>query len=138
MDVKYVFIGLISFITIFHYFYRWQRYLIAKEKIKKTLIYKTKLQQQKGNEPEIIIIGAEKPKFQDLFIITLLLIPFKILKYLYYSIKKSKISLEEYEEKLRLQSGMSQEEWELYKERLEEKKYSSKAKRLRRIMKKMV
>lgn len=33
---------------------------------------------------------------------------------------------------------MSQEEWELYKERLEEKKYSSKAKRLRRIMKKMV
>jgi hypothetical protein len=92
----------------------------------------------KEQQQNIEIAGAAPPKIQDIFVVWLLLLPLKTIRSIYDQLRGHKSK--DPEELMRLQSGMSEEEWEAFKERQlkkqEEFRVSSKAKQFRRWMKK--
>jgi len=93
------------------------------------------------------IRGAEKPNLRSLFVVSVVLFPYRLVLAIYYSLRwvifyrimgYSAPQLDT-ETQYREQMGMSEAEWEKYKrqaeERMERIKSSGKYKRMRRMMK---
>jgi len=161
VDVRYVLLGLVSFISLVQYFSQLYKHYHFIELAKKTTRYQHQLkalQYEKKNkksrfededEVPLHIVGAEKPKVMDLFGVTLVLFPFHFCRFIYKvsrAIYKYKIlgvipTGEEKERALRERLKMTEEEWEEHKikqqQKEEEFKSSAKYKQAMRYLRKM-
>jgi len=161
-DIRYVLFGLVTFISVFQYFYQLNKHHTYQRLARKNPRYQNKLQRiqstkaPKGrfeddddeDEPGVQIMGAEKPKLQNVFAVTLLLSPYYIATGTYFICKKiyrevvlgQKPTTEEMEAQVREKMGMNEEEWEEHKRLAQAKqekfKASAKYKRMVRFMKK--
>jgi len=143
VDAEYILAGLLVFISIFQYFYKYYRNYFITERAKETLRYKT-MQAQALREgkppPELVIKGAEPPKYTDVLIVQLVIFPWISGKAIWNMIKKKDKNQEEDEEEIRQQLGLSPEEYLIHKEKqqqkMEEMRTSTKAKQMRRFLKK--
>jgi len=148
VDTEYVLLGLVLFISVCQYLYKWHRHYLITENAKKTLRYRNALKQaqlmskQDKETPELLIIGAEQPKIQDIFLIQLFLLPWMIIKFCIWLVKWSsgkRETEEEREERTRMKYGMTKEEWEESKTkaaRKDDRGMSAREKRVRRFLKK--
>src|SRR5690349_14027035 len=98
-------------------------------RVKQTQRYKTKLQQaiQEGKEaPEVLVYGAEKPTYRDIFAVQLIFLPVTIFNGIRWLMKpKAPKTQEEMEKEIQEMYGMTLEEFEAAKARQTEKLLNS-------------
>ncbi|GAM17847.1 hypothetical protein SAMD00019534_010220, partial [Acytostelium subglobosum LB1] len=141
-DVRHVLAGLILVITLGKHFYQVHRHNRMQGLAMKTQRYQEAMQQE-GAPPQVVVKGAEKPTWKDLFILQLLMVPVRILKFLYRIVVVQRLRFqktqEEIEEEYRIAQGMTREEFDKYKEdyakRMERFKQSNRYKKMVRYMK---
>eukprot|EP01119_Soliformovum_irregulare_P001307 TRINITY_DN11036_c0_g1_i1.p1 TRINITY_DN11036_c0_g1~~TRINITY_DN11036_c0_g1_i1.p1 ORF type:complete len:274 (+),score=69.15 TRINITY_DN11036_c0_g1_i1:47-868(+) len=141
--VEYILFGLVVAISCFQYFYKYHRHVTVTRYAMATQRYKTRVAQAQyeGKEgPELVIAGAEKPVWTDLFIIKVILSPYLIPKFFYDLVTRKPKTPQELEEEARLDAGMDEDQWEAHKARMEQKmeqhRTSGRAKQYRRWLKK--
>eukprot|EP01117_Protostelium_nocturnum_P013306 TRINITY_DN4953_c0_g1_i1.p1 TRINITY_DN4953_c0_g1~~TRINITY_DN4953_c0_g1_i1.p1 ORF type:complete len:298 (-),score=88.09 TRINITY_DN4953_c0_g1_i1:6-827(-) len=141
VDIKYIIVGLVALISGCQWMYQSHRHHKIHRLARETQRYKEVL--KRGEEPQLLILGAEKPELKNLFVIQMIFLPWTLGK-AFYSIFRVVFKLETEEERdeaLRIRMGFEdKEEWEDYKKkeqsRMDSRKNSTKMKQYRRWLKK--
>eukprot|EP01097_Dermamoeba_algensis_P005232 TRINITY_DN3320_c0_g1_i1.p1 TRINITY_DN3320_c0_g1~~TRINITY_DN3320_c0_g1_i1.p1 ORF type:complete len:303 (-),score=53.81 TRINITY_DN3320_c0_g1_i1:169-1077(-) len=160
-DIRWVAFWLIFFLTVSKYAFQWYHYHNMRRRAMQTPKFKHLLKskiwelerQNKStanaeDQIPIEVVGAEKPIWQDIFVVQLIVFPYDpIGRYLFYfgrwliwyKLLGKGPSEEEAEEEKREELGLSESEWAAYKRKMQtQEEYmrtSGKMKRIRRFMK---
>eukprot|EP01120_Amphizonella_sp_Union-15-10_P015479 TRINITY_DN7978_c0_g1_i1.p1 TRINITY_DN7978_c0_g1~~TRINITY_DN7978_c0_g1_i1.p1 ORF type:complete len:291 (-),score=47.39 TRINITY_DN7978_c0_g1_i1:16-888(-) len=159
-DVRWVAFWLLTFVTGFKYLYQYYHYVVQTNRAKQTPLYKMhanmmrdqlgrkkKKNGKKSNNsedtseeevgPQIVIHGAEPPKFRDLLIFQICALPYHLVLWVKNLISPTHV---DYDKILCEQNNWTMEELEIkkkeYMEKYLERKTSAKMKRYRRWLKK--
>eukprot|EP01112_Ceratiomyxa_fruticulosa_P001154 TRINITY_DN1113_c0_g1_i1.p1 TRINITY_DN1113_c0_g1~~TRINITY_DN1113_c0_g1_i1.p1 ORF type:complete len:274 (-),score=42.59 TRINITY_DN1113_c0_g1_i1:53-874(-) len=138
-DVRYVIAILIGIITVLQYAYKWYRHYYYLDLIKTRMI-----QSGKKVPENFVVYGAQKPTWQEIFIVQLVFFPYELYKFIlrvmFWAIGKQPwMTKEEWEQHQMNKYGMTKQEFDKEKKQAEDRmqnfKQSAKYKQMKRWMK---